>query len=83
MDLDVQHSMPLTGRELLLLGAGLKAYLKVFQAHRLEDAGASHTEDQWIELQTTAGRLLWRLEEAAAGPHARIEHSAEARDPNG
>lgn len=42
MDLDAQHSMLLTGRELLLLGAGLKAYLKDFDAHRLEDAAASH-----------------------------------------
>jgi hypothetical protein len=83
MDLDDQHSMSLTGRELLVLGAGLKAYLQVFGAHRLEDAEASHPEDQWIELQDTVGKLLWRLEEAAAGPQARIEHSAEARDPNG
>lgn len=75
--------MSLTGRELLVLRAGLKAYLKIFEAHRLEDAGVSHPEDQWIELQNTVGRLLWRLEEAAAGPQARIEHSAEARDPNG
>ena len=36
-----------------------------------------------VELQNTVGRLLWRLEEAAAGPQVCIEHSAEARDPNG
>ena len=83
MNLDDRHSMSLTGRELLVLGAGLKAYLKVFETHRLEDAEASHPEDQWIELQNTVGRLLWRLEETAAGPQARINHSAEARDPNG
>ena len=83
MDLDDQHSVLLTGRELLLLGAGLKAYLKAFDAHQLQDAGASHPESQWTELQNTVGRLLWRLEEAAAGPRARIEHSPEARDPDG
>lgn len=83
MDLDEQHSMSFTGRDLLLLGAGLKAYLKAFEAHRWEDAGASHPEDQWVELQNTVGRLLWRLEEAAAGPQVCIEHSAEARDLNG
>ena len=84
MDVDDQHSMSLTGREALLLGSGLKAYLQVFGAHRLEDAGASHPEDQWIEF---AGHhqasLVADCEEAAAGPQARVEHSAEAREPNG
>ncbi len=80
MDLDEQHLL-VSGRELMLLGAGLKAYLNVFDAHRLEDGGASHPDSQWTELQNTVGRLLWRLEAAAAGPHAQVEHSAEARDP--
>jgi hypothetical protein len=46
-------------------------------------AQSTEHEDQWIELQDTVGKLLWRLEEAATGPQARIEHSTEARDPNG
>ena len=45
MDLDEQHSMSLTGRDLLLLGAGLKAYLKAFEAHRLEVLSAASGDD--------------------------------------
>lgn len=66
MDPEDQHSMSLSGRELMLLGAGLKAYLNAFAAHRAEDAGVSHPEGQWVELQNDVGRLLWRLEEAVA-----------------
>ena len=82
MESDDQHSMSLSGRELMLLGAGLKAYLNAFDAHRAEDAGATHPESQWVELQTQVGRLLWRLEEAGAGHKARVEHSPEAVNPN-
>ena len=82
MDLDRQHSVSLSGRELMLLGAGLKAYLNVFNAHRAQDAGASHPEGQWAELQNDVGRLLWRLEEAGADTKALVEHSPEAIDPD-
>lgn len=78
-----QHSMELTRRDLMLLQAGLKAYLSAFGAHRAEDAGASHPEGQWIELQDQVGRLLWRLEETGAGPGALVEHSLEAVNPEG
>lgn len=80
--MDDQHSMTLSGRELMMLRAGLKAYLNVFDAHRPEDAGATHPKDQWIELQNEVGRLIWRLEEAGAGPKARVEHSPEAVNPD-
>lgn len=82
MDLDRQHSVPLSGRELMLLRAGLKAYLIVFDAHTAQDSGASHPEGQRAELQNDVGRLLWRLEEAGAGPQALVEHSPEAIDPD-
>ena len=82
MHLDDQHSMSLSGRELMMLRAGLKAYMNYFDAHRAEDAGASHPESQWVELQKDVGRLLWRLEEAGAGPQALVEHSPEAIDPD-
>lgn len=74
--------MSLSGRELMLLGAGLKAYLNVFDAHRAQDTGASHAEGQWAELQNDVGRLLWRLEKAGAGSQSLVEHSPEAIDPD-
>jgi len=33
--------------DLLLLRAGLRAYLERFAAHRAEDAGASHSPQEW------------------------------------
>lgn len=78
---DDQHSISLTGRDIMLLSAGLKAYLQAFDAHRSEPAGASHTQMEWAALQNDVGRLLWRLEETAAGLEAKVEHSPEAVDP--
>lgn len=82
MDLDDQRSMVLTRRDLMLIQAGLKAYLSAFEAHRAEDAGASHPEDQWIALQDQVGQLLWRLEETGAGAGALVQHSPEAVNPD-
>ena len=82
MDLDDRHTISLSSRELLLLRAGLKAYLSVFAAHRSEDAGATHPDSEWLDLRNQCGRLIWRLEEAGTDPTSRAEHSAEAVDPN-
>jgi len=37
----------LAAEDLLLLRAGLRAYLERFAAHRAEDAGASHSPQEW------------------------------------
>jgi len=72
--------MSLSNRELMMLSAGLKAYLQIFAAHRAEDGGASHSEDELIAVANDVGRLLWRLEATMAG-QAAVEHSPEAVDP--
>jgi len=82
MELDDQHRISLSNRELMMLGAGLKAYLSVFAAHRAEDAGTTHPESEWEELRNQVGRLIWRLEEVGAGPRSRVEHSPEAVNPD-
>jgi hypothetical protein len=53
----------------------------VFQAHRPDDAGASHPESQWRDLQQQVGQLLWRLEEAGAVSPGHVQHSSEAVNP--
>jgi len=82
MELDDQHTISLSNRELMMVGAGLKAYLTVFAAHRAEDAGATHPESEWLELQSQVGRLIWRLEEVGAGDRSLVVHSREAVDPD-
>ncbi len=82
MELDDQHTISLSNRELMMLRAGLKAYLTVFEAHRAEDAGATHPESEWLALRNHVGRLIWRLEELGAGDTSRVVHSREAVDPD-
>jgi len=71
----------LSGRDLGMLRAGLKAYLAAFKVHREIDGGASHPEDQWKELQRQVGELIWRLEKAGVEPGTRLIHSDEAVEP--
>ena len=81
MDLDAAHAMQLSGHELMLLRAGLKAHLRAFGEHRELDRGASHPEEEWQRLQRQIGELIWRLEEAGAPPGTTLIHSEEAVDP--
>ena len=74
-------SITVTRGELMMLCAGLKAYLTAFRRHREEDDGASHPEAEWLELQRRTGELIWRLEEASVAPETRIIHSREAVEP--
>ncbi len=71
----------LAAEDLVLLRAGLQAYLERFAAHRAEDNGASHPPQEWVALQRRVGHLMWTLEVAGAPPGARITHSHEAVDP--
>jgi hypothetical protein len=68
VDLEDQHQLTLTTRELMTLRAGLTAYLREFAAHRALDGGATHPEDEWLASKKDVGQLLWRLEEAVTPP---------------
>ncbi|WP_155855463.1 hypothetical protein [Actinotalea ferrariae] len=81
MELSDETTITVTRGELMLLTAGLTAYLTAFARHRDEDGGASHPEEEWVELQRRTGELIWRLEEAGAPPGSHIIHSAEAVEP--
>lgn len=82
MDLSDEATITVTRGELMLLTAGLKAYLTAFARHREEDGGASHPGEEWVELQRRTGVLIWQLEEAGVPPGTRIIHSAEAVEPD-
>lgn len=83
VDVGAEHEVRLSGRDLMMLRAGLRAYVDAFSAHRAEDGGVSHPESQWRDLQREVGQLLWRLEEASAAPGSRVEHSEDAVEPDG
>lgn len=67
----------------MTLGAGLRAYLRSWQRHVEEDAGATHSPEEHAEIKRRVGELIWRLERATARPGSRIQHSDEAIRPAG
>ena len=82
VDLQHGHDLSLSGRDLMLLRAGLRAYLQSFEAHAAEDGHASHDLSEVAALRRAVGELIWRLEEAGAPPGARVKHSKEAFEPS-
>lgn len=79
---DATHSMELSTGDLMVLRAGLRAYLEASGQHRQLDGGVTHPDDEWRRLQQQVGHLIWRLEVAGAGPGTTIVHSDEAVDPD-
>ena len=63
MEPSAARALPVTLQESMLLQAGLDAYLREFAAHRELDAGATHPEEEWQEIQRTVERLQERLRE--------------------
>lgn len=81
MDLEQEHLVPLSGRDLMLLRAGLTAYLREFAAHSTADRGQSHPSAEGEAVKRQFGELIWRLETAGVPAGAHLEHSAEAVRP--
>ncbi|WNV74266.1 hypothetical protein [Geodermatophilus sp. DSM 44513] len=81
MNPDAAYDVKLSGYDLIMLLAGLKAYLQAFAQHRELDGGTTHPDDQWRHLQRHVGELIWRLEDAGAGPDTLVIHSDEAVEP--
>jgi hypothetical protein len=63
-----QHEVTLSTHDIMMLGAGLTAYLREFAKHREQDGGESHPEHEWQALRNEVGQLIWRLEEATIPP---------------
>ncbi len=82
MDGEEQHQIQLSGEDFTTLQIGLTAYLREFAAHRAEDGGASHPEEEWIAIKNRVGQLLWRLEAATTAPGADSKRSEHAVRPD-
>jgi hypothetical protein len=82
MDPGTTYSMTLSSYDLIMLRAGLKAYLRAFAGHRNFDGGGTHPDDEWQQLQRRVGELIWRLEGAGAESGALVSHSDEAFEPS-
>ena len=80
--MDATRGVELSGYDLGLLRAGLRAYLQAFREHRDLDGGATHPEAEWRRLQRQVGELIWRLEDAGAPPGTTLMHSEDAVDPH-
>ena len=80
MRLDDGFHLPLTQAEAVLLRAALRDHVRAVEAHAAADDSGSHPPSQVEELRTTAGRLIWRLEELGAGG-SRVQHSDDAVPP--
>jgi hypothetical protein len=76
------HEILLSGSDITTLQIGLTAYLREFAAHRAEDGGASHPEEEWVAIKKQVGQLLWRLEAVTKPPGADIIHSEHAVRPD-
>ena len=77
----VDLSLPLSIEEARRVLGALNAYVESWRSHYEEDAGRTHTEDEWEEVRTETGHLIWRLEELALLPGQTPEHDPNAVPP--
>ena len=80
MHLDDRFDLPVSQAEAMILRAALRDHVRAVEAHAAEDGFTSHPWSQVEEVRTTAGRLIWRLEELGAGV-SRVQHSDDAVPP--
>ena len=64
-----------------MLLRALEGHVASWHEHALDDGGAAHAPEEWEEVRVFTGRLIWRLEEAAALPGQAVEHGAYAVPP--
>lgn len=74
-------SFPLSIEDAALLLAALNSHVESWRRHYDEDAGLTHTAEEWDHVRTEAGYLIWRLEEAAVVSGGSVEHSQYAVRP--
>lgn len=77
----VDLSLPLSLEQAGLLIAALDARVEAWRRHYEDDAGRTHTEDEWHQVRTETGHLIWRLEELAVLPGQTLEHGPNAVRP--
>lgn len=74
-------SLPLSIEEGRRLIGALDSYVEAWRSHYEADAGKTHTADEWDEVRTETGYLIWRLEELALLPGQIVEHGPNALRP--
>lgn len=77
-------SVPLSVEDARLLVRALTTHVDSWRRHDEQDGGRTHAPDEWNEVRTGAGQLIWRLEELAVLPGQVVSHSEYAvRPPDG
>ncbi len=77
----VDFTFPFSIEEASIVIGALQGYVASWHQHYKDDAGETHSPEEWEEIRVSTGRLIWRLEEAAApGGHV-VEHSGYAVKP--
>lgn len=61
----VDFSLPLSIEDAHLLLGALSRYVEDWKRHYDEDAGQTHTAEEWEAVRTETGQLIWRVEELA------------------
>jgi len=77
----VDFTFALSIDELSVTLRALEGYVTSWHKHYRHDAGNSHSPDDWEEVRVSAGRLIWRLEEAMVLPGQAVGHSRYAVEP--
>lgn len=68
-------------RRLLTALTALTGSVEAWRRHYDEDAGRTHTADEWEAFRVEHGVLIWRLEELAVLPGQAVVHSEYAVRP--
>lgn len=81
-EMDEPAPINITKGEATLLCAALDVYLRHIEQHAAEDNYRTHPREQVQSSRRELGRLIWRLEDAAAWPRSVAQHSREAVPPD-
>lgn len=77
----VDFVLPLAIEDARRLVTALTTTVEAWRRHYDEDAGRTHTADEWEAFRVENGVLIWRLEELAVLPGQAVEHSEYAVRP--
>jgi hypothetical protein len=81
-EMDEPAPINISKGEAMLLCAALHRYLRHIEQHAAEDNHRTHPREQVQTARRELGRLIWRLEDAAAWPRPVQQHSDDAVLPD-
>ena len=77
----MDFSLPLSIEDAALLIGVLNLHVDRWRRHYDADGGQTHTPEEWEEVRTDSGHLIWRLEQLAVLPGHSLSHSQYAVRP--